>query len=130
MMQAAGVAPGDPQLAATAIIAITDETDPPLRLPLGNDALALLRRGYRAPPKKPSAGPMLPTPPTSTVWRYRMWNMPSSSSFRVEPPPDETMGPVGSNGHALLSAMSVLFEHHNAVGCATDSGDHGCAWPS
>jgi NAD(P)-dependent dehydrogenase (short-subunit alcohol dehydrogenase family) len=44
----AGQEPGDPRKAANVIIGITDEANPPLRLPLGNDALAVLRHGYKA----------------------------------------------------------------------------------
>jgi NAD(P)-dependent dehydrogenase (short-subunit alcohol dehydrogenase family) len=43
-----GQEPGDPRKAAVVIIGITDEANPPLRLPLGNDALAVLRHGYKA----------------------------------------------------------------------------------
>jgi NAD(P)-dependent dehydrogenase (short-subunit alcohol dehydrogenase family) len=39
--------PGDPTKAAAAIIQIVNHPAPPLRLPLGNDAMALLRAGYR-----------------------------------------------------------------------------------
>jgi NAD(P)-dependent dehydrogenase (short-subunit alcohol dehydrogenase family) len=44
----AGQEPGDPRKAAEAILAIAGQAAPPLRLPLGNDALAVLRHGYKA----------------------------------------------------------------------------------
>jgi hypothetical protein len=44
----AGQEPGDPRKAANVIIGITDEANPPLRLPLGNNALAILRHGNKA----------------------------------------------------------------------------------
>ena len=37
---------GDPYKAAAAIIKLTENAEPPLRLPLGNDALMFLRAGY------------------------------------------------------------------------------------
>jgi NAD(P)-dependent dehydrogenase (short-subunit alcohol dehydrogenase family) len=42
-----GKQPGDPRKAAMAIMKIVDLAEPPLRLPLGNDALAFLRCGYK-----------------------------------------------------------------------------------
>ena len=42
-----GSKPGDPRKAAMAIMKIVDLAEPPLRLPLGNDALAFLRYGYK-----------------------------------------------------------------------------------
>jgi NAD(P)-dependent dehydrogenase (short-subunit alcohol dehydrogenase family) len=42
-----GKQPGDPRKAAMAIMKIVDLAEPPLRLPLGNDALAFLRYGYK-----------------------------------------------------------------------------------
>jgi NAD(P)-dependent dehydrogenase (short-subunit alcohol dehydrogenase family) len=42
-----GKQPGDPRKAAIAIMKIVDLAEPPLRLPLGNDALAFLRYGYK-----------------------------------------------------------------------------------
>jgi NAD(P)-dependent dehydrogenase (short-subunit alcohol dehydrogenase family) len=42
-----GGQPGDPRKAAEAILKLVDLPEPPLRLPLGNDALALLRFGYK-----------------------------------------------------------------------------------
>ena len=47
MAQHAGQQPGDPRKAAQAILKIVDLTEPPLRLPLGNDAIAFLRNGYK-----------------------------------------------------------------------------------
>jgi hypothetical protein len=43
----AGEEPGDPSKAAAVILGIADHVAPPLRLPLGNDALAILRSSYR-----------------------------------------------------------------------------------
>jgi hypothetical protein len=43
-----GQEPGDPRKAARAIITITGEADPSRRLPLGNDAPALLRHVHRS----------------------------------------------------------------------------------
>jgi NAD(P)-dependent dehydrogenase (short-subunit alcohol dehydrogenase family) len=43
-----GQEPGDPRKAAAVILGIAGAQDAPLRLPLGNDALAVLRRGYAA----------------------------------------------------------------------------------
>lgn len=42
-----GHEPGDPRKGAAAILQIADQPAPPLRLPLGNDAMALGRRGYQ-----------------------------------------------------------------------------------
>jgi NAD(P)-dependent dehydrogenase (short-subunit alcohol dehydrogenase family) len=42
-----GNQPGDPRKAAAAILRITEIAEPPLRLPLGNDAMAFLRHGYK-----------------------------------------------------------------------------------
>jgi NAD(P)-dependent dehydrogenase (short-subunit alcohol dehydrogenase family) len=42
-----GQQPGDPKKAAAAILKIVEEAEPPLRLPLGNDALAFLRHGLK-----------------------------------------------------------------------------------
>jgi NAD(P)-dependent dehydrogenase (short-subunit alcohol dehydrogenase family) len=42
-----GHEPGDPRKGAAAILQIADQAAPPLRLPLGNDAMALGRRGYQ-----------------------------------------------------------------------------------
>jgi NAD(P)-dependent dehydrogenase (short-subunit alcohol dehydrogenase family) len=39
--------PGDPKKAAAVILEIAGQPSPPLRLPLGNDALFLLRTGYQ-----------------------------------------------------------------------------------
>jgi NAD(P)-dependent dehydrogenase (short-subunit alcohol dehydrogenase family) len=47
MEKHAGQQPGDPRKAAQAILKIVDQAEPPLRLPLGNDAMALLRNGYK-----------------------------------------------------------------------------------
>jgi NAD(P)-dependent dehydrogenase (short-subunit alcohol dehydrogenase family) len=47
MMQGRHVQQGDPRKAAQAILQIAEMAEPPLRLPLGTDALALLRRGYK-----------------------------------------------------------------------------------
>jgi NAD(P)-dependent dehydrogenase (short-subunit alcohol dehydrogenase family) len=43
----AGHEPGDPRKGAAAILQIADEASPPLRLILGNDAMALGRRAYQ-----------------------------------------------------------------------------------
>jgi NAD(P)-dependent dehydrogenase (short-subunit alcohol dehydrogenase family) len=43
----AGNEPGDPRKGAAAIIQIADHAEPPLRLPLGNDAMAFLRHSYQ-----------------------------------------------------------------------------------
>ena len=43
----AGQQPGDPRKGAAAILQIVDHPAPPLRLPLGNDAMSYLRRGYQ-----------------------------------------------------------------------------------
>ncbi len=42
-----GAQPGDPRKAALAIIKLVDLPEPPLRLPLGNDAMAFLRNSYK-----------------------------------------------------------------------------------
>jgi NAD(P)-dependent dehydrogenase (short-subunit alcohol dehydrogenase family) len=42
-----GNQPGDPRKAAQAILKLVDMPEAPLRLPLGNDALAVLRNGYK-----------------------------------------------------------------------------------
>jgi NAD(P)-dependent dehydrogenase (short-subunit alcohol dehydrogenase family) len=42
-----GGEPGDPRKAAAAILKLVDLPEPPLRLALGNDALAVLRFGYQ-----------------------------------------------------------------------------------
>jgi NAD(P)-dependent dehydrogenase (short-subunit alcohol dehydrogenase family) len=42
-----GNQPGDPRKAAQAILKLVDMPEAPLRLPLGNDAMAVLRRGYK-----------------------------------------------------------------------------------
>src|SRR5580704_5789473 len=42
-----GSQPGDPRKAAQAILKLVDMPEAPLRLPLGNDALAVLRNGYK-----------------------------------------------------------------------------------
>ncbi|HEX3799695.1 MAG TPA: oxidoreductase [Verrucomicrobiae bacterium] len=42
-----GHEPGDPRKGAAAILQIANRSMPPLRLPLGNDAMALGRRGYQ-----------------------------------------------------------------------------------
>jgi NAD(P)-dependent dehydrogenase (short-subunit alcohol dehydrogenase family) len=47
MVKRAGQQPGDPRKAATAILRITEIAEPPLRLALGNDAMAFLRNGYK-----------------------------------------------------------------------------------
>jgi NAD(P)-dependent dehydrogenase (short-subunit alcohol dehydrogenase family) len=44
----AGQEPGDPRKAAAVILGIAGAQDAPLRLPLGNDALAVLRQGYKS----------------------------------------------------------------------------------
>lgn len=44
----AGQEPGDPRKAAEVILGIAGDPDAPLRLPLGNDALAVLRHAYKA----------------------------------------------------------------------------------
>jgi NAD(P)-dependent dehydrogenase (short-subunit alcohol dehydrogenase family) len=44
----AGREPGDPRKAAAVILRIAGTPDAPLRLPLGNDALAVLRRAYES----------------------------------------------------------------------------------
>ena len=44
----AGQEPGDPRKAAAVILGIAGARDTPLRLPLGNDALAVLRRAYKS----------------------------------------------------------------------------------
>jgi NAD(P)-dependent dehydrogenase (short-subunit alcohol dehydrogenase family) len=45
--KSAGQQPGDPRKAAAAILKIAEVAEPPLRLPLGNDAMAFLRHGYK-----------------------------------------------------------------------------------
>ena len=42
-----GVQPGDPRKAAQVMLKLVDLPEPPLRLPLGNDAIAVLRFGYK-----------------------------------------------------------------------------------
>ena len=42
-----GNQPGDPRKAAQAILKLVDMPEAPLRLPLGNDAMAVLRKGYK-----------------------------------------------------------------------------------
>ena len=42
-----GNQPGDPRRAAQAILKLVDMPEAPLRLPLGNDAMAVLRKGYK-----------------------------------------------------------------------------------
>jgi NAD(P)-dependent dehydrogenase (short-subunit alcohol dehydrogenase family) len=42
-----GNQPGDPRKAAQAILKLVDMAEAPLRLPLGNDAMAVLRKGYK-----------------------------------------------------------------------------------
>ncbi len=42
----AGAEPGDPGKAAKVVIDVADMKNPPLHLPLGNDALLILRRLY------------------------------------------------------------------------------------
>jgi NAD(P)-dependent dehydrogenase (short-subunit alcohol dehydrogenase family) len=42
-----GNQPGDPRKAAQAILKLVDMPEAPLRLPLGNDAIAVLRNGYK-----------------------------------------------------------------------------------
>jgi hypothetical protein len=42
-----GNQPGDPRKAARAILKLVDLPEAPLRLPLGNDAMAVLRNGYK-----------------------------------------------------------------------------------
>jgi NAD(P)-dependent dehydrogenase (short-subunit alcohol dehydrogenase family) len=42
-----GQQPGDPRKGAAAILKIAELADPPLRLPLGNDAMAVLRHSYK-----------------------------------------------------------------------------------
>jgi NAD(P)-dependent dehydrogenase (short-subunit alcohol dehydrogenase family) len=42
-----GQQPGDPRKAAQVILQLVEMKEPPLRLPLGNDAMALLRHGYK-----------------------------------------------------------------------------------
>ena len=46
MEQHAGHQPGDPAKGAAAILKLVDLAEPPLRLPLGSDAMAFLRRSY------------------------------------------------------------------------------------
>ena len=47
MEEHAGHQPGDPDKAAKAILQLVEMKEPPLRLPLGNDALAFLRANYK-----------------------------------------------------------------------------------
>ena len=47
MEQHAGQQPGDPDKAAKAILQLVEMKEPPLRLALGNDALAFLRANYK-----------------------------------------------------------------------------------
>ncbi len=47
MVKHAGQQPGDPRKAAAAILRITEIAEPPLRLALGNDAMAFLRNSYK-----------------------------------------------------------------------------------
>jgi NAD(P)-dependent dehydrogenase (short-subunit alcohol dehydrogenase family) len=42
-----GLQPGDPRKAAQVMLKLVDLPEPPLRLPLGNDAMAVLRFGYK-----------------------------------------------------------------------------------
>jgi len=42
-----GSQPGDPRKAAQAMLRLVDLAEPPLRLPLGNDAMAFLRNSYK-----------------------------------------------------------------------------------
>ena len=43
-----GTQPGDPRRAAQALVALADAAKPPLRIPLGTDAAAMLRSQLRA----------------------------------------------------------------------------------
>ena len=47
MEKHSGQQPGDPRKAAKVILQLAEMNVPPLRLPLGNDAMALLRHGYK-----------------------------------------------------------------------------------
>jgi len=47
MEKHSGQQPGDPLKAARVILQLVEMNEPPLRLPLGNDAMALLRHGYK-----------------------------------------------------------------------------------
>jgi hypothetical protein len=47
-----GKQPGDPRKAAQAILKLVDMPEAPLRLPLGNDAMAVLRNGYKTSAEK------------------------------------------------------------------------------
>jgi NAD(P)-dependent dehydrogenase (short-subunit alcohol dehydrogenase family) len=47
MEKHSGEQPGDPQKAAKVILQLVEMNEPPLRLPLGNDAIAILRHGYK-----------------------------------------------------------------------------------
>jgi NAD(P)-dependent dehydrogenase (short-subunit alcohol dehydrogenase family) len=47
MEKHSGQQPGDPRKAARVILQLVEMNEPPLRLPLGNDAMALLRHGYK-----------------------------------------------------------------------------------
>jgi len=46
MERHSGQQAGDPRKAAKAILQLVEMKEPPLRLPLGNDAMAVLRHGY------------------------------------------------------------------------------------
>ncbi len=47
LKQSAGRQPGDPRKGAAAILKIAQLAEPPLRVPLGTDAMAYLRDGYK-----------------------------------------------------------------------------------
>jgi NAD(P)-dependent dehydrogenase (short-subunit alcohol dehydrogenase family) len=47
MEKHSGQQAGDPKKAAKAILELVEMKEPPLRLPLGNDAMAILRQGYK-----------------------------------------------------------------------------------
>jgi NAD(P)-dependent dehydrogenase (short-subunit alcohol dehydrogenase family) len=47
MQRHSGQQAGDPRKAAKAILQLVEMKEPPLRLPLGNDAMAILRHGYK-----------------------------------------------------------------------------------
>ena len=47
MQRHSGQQAGDPRKAAKAILQLVEMKEPPLRLPLGNDAMALLRNCYK-----------------------------------------------------------------------------------
>jgi hypothetical protein len=42
-----GQQPGDPRKGVAAILKIAELAQPPLRLPMGNDAMAVLRHSYK-----------------------------------------------------------------------------------